>query len=76
MARLCGRLGARAATPRELSGLRQGLRAALDLGALLETSEPTALLGEAQAALAEVASRCWRWTGLAEDPPATFDEGG
>ena len=77
VARLCGRLGARAATPRELSGLRQGLRAALDLGALLETSEPTALLGEAQAALAEVAEPLLALDGaLAEDPPATFDEGG
>ncbi len=77
VARLCGRLGARAATPRELSGLRQGLRAALDLGALLETSEPSPLLVEAQAALAEVAEPLLALDGaLAEDPPATFDEGG
>ncbi len=77
VARLCGRLGARAATPRELSGLRQGLRAALELGALLETSEPPALLREAQAALAEVAEPLLALdAALAEDPPPNFDEGG
>ena len=77
VARLCGRLGARAATPRELAGLRQGLRAALDLGALLETSEPPALLVSAQAALADVAEPLLALdAALAEDPPATFDEGG
>ena len=77
VARLCGRLGARAATPRELAGLRQGLRAALDLGALLENSEPPALLVSAQAALADVAEPLLALdAALAEDPPATFDEGG
>ena len=77
VARLCGRLGARAATPRELAALRQGLRASLDLGALLETSEPPALLVSAQAALADVVEALLALdAALAEDPPATFDEGG
>ncbi len=77
VARLCGRLGARAASPRDLAALRHGLRAALDLGALLETSEPPALLTEAQAALADVVEALLALDGaLAEDPPPTFDEGG
>ncbi len=77
VARLCGRLGARAATPRELAALRQGLRAALEMGALLETSEPPALLAEARAALAEVAESLLALDeALAEDPPPTFEEGG
>ena len=77
VARLCGRLGARAASPRDLAALRHGLRAALDLGALLETSEPPPLLAEAQAALAGVAEPLLVLDGaLAEDPPPTFDEGG
>ena len=77
VARLCGRLGARAASPRDLAALRHGLRAALDLGALLETSEPPALLAGAQVALAEVAEPLLTLDGaLAEDPPPTFDEGG
>ncbi len=77
VARLCGRLGARAASPRDLSALRQGLRAALDLGALLETTEPPALLTAAQAALADVAEPLLALdAALAEDPPPTFDEGG
>ena len=77
VARLCGRLGARAATPRELAALRQGLRASLDLGALLETSEPPELLASAQAALANVVDALLALdAALAEDPPPTFDEGG
>ena len=77
VARLCGRLGARAAAPRELAGLRQGLRAALDLGALLETSEPPALLAGAQAALADVVESLLALDEtLAEDPPPNFEEGG
>ena len=77
VARLCGRLGARATSPRELAGLRQGLRAALDLGALLETSEPPALLAGAQAALAEVVESLLALDEtLAEDPPPNFEEGG
>ena len=77
VARLCGRLGARAASPRELAGLRQGLRAALDLGALLEKSEPSALLASAQAALAEVVEPLLALDeALAEDPPPNFEEGG
>ena len=77
VARLCGRLGARAASPRDLAALRHGLRAALDMGALLETSEPPALLEGAQVALAEVAEPLLTLDGaLAEDPPPTFDEGG
>ena len=77
VARLCGRLGARAASPRDLAALRHGLRAALDLGALLETSEPTALVREAQEALADVVEPLLALdAALAEDPPPTFDEGG
>ena len=77
VARLCGRLGARAASPRELAALRQGLRAALDLGALLERSEPPALLTGAQVALAEVAEPLLALDeALAEDPPPNFEEGG
>ena len=77
VARLCGRLGARAATPRELASLRQGLRAALELGALLERTEPPALLAEARARLAETAGPLLALDEtLAEDPPVTFEEGG
>ncbi len=77
VARLCGRLGARGASPRDLAALRQGLRAALDLGALLEGTEAPSLLRRAQAALAGVAGPLLTLDGaLAEDPPADFEEGG
>ncbi len=77
VARLCGRLGARGASPRELASLRQGLRAALDLGALLERTDPPALLVQAQAALAGAAAPLLTLDeALAEDPPPTFEEGG
>ncbi len=77
VARLCGRLGTRHVSPRELASLRLGLRAALDLGALLEGTEAPPLLKRAQAALAGVAEPLLALDGtLAEDPPATFEEGG
>ena len=77
VARLCGRLGTRHVSPRELASLRLGLRAALDLGALLEGTEAPPLLKRAQAALAGVAEPLLALDGaLAEDPPASFEEGG
>ena len=77
VARLCGRLGTRHVSPRELASLRLGLRAALDLGALLEGTAAPPLLKRAQAALAGVAEPLLALDGtLAEDPPATFEEGG
>ena len=77
VARLCGRLGTRHVSPRELASLRLGLRAALDLGALLEGVEAPPLLQRAQAALAGVAEPLLALDGaLAEEPPATFEEGG
>ncbi len=77
VARLCGRLGTRHVSPRDLASLRQGLRAALDLGALLEGTEAPPLLKRAQAALAGGAGPLLALDGaLAEDPPASFEEGG
>ncbi len=77
VARLCGRLGTRAVSPRELAALRQGLRAALDLGALLQESQPSPLLMGAMEAMAEVAEPLLTLdAALADDPPPSFDEGG
>jgi DNA mismatch repair protein MutS len=75
--RLVGKLGSRAASPRDLHAVRHGLRSTLDLGAIIQRSQPSALLG----------SSCARLSGAAEpllaldaaldpDPPTSFDEGG
>lgn len=76
--RLAGKAGARTAGPRDLHALRQGLRAALDLGAMLERAgELPALLTEASAALSRAAEPLAAIdAALDPDPPATFDEGG
>ncbi|MBH77904.1 MAG: DNA mismatch repair protein MutS [Dehalococcoidia bacterium] len=78
VARLCGRLGARAVTPRELSGLRQGLQAGINLSDLLERAKPpVTLLANSKAALLEATETLSELReALAEDPPITFDEGG
>jgi len=75
VARLCGRLGAGAASPRELAALREGLRAALALGALLERAQaPPALAGAALAGAVEPLLALDE--ALAEEPPPAFEEGG
>ncbi|MFN0148558.1 MAG: DNA mismatch repair protein MutS [Dehalococcoidia bacterium] len=75
--RLGGRLGARSAGPRDLHGLRAGLRAALDLGAVLRRAELPPLLNEALAGLAAGADLLLLLDdALDPDPPAGFDEGG
>jgi DNA mismatch repair protein MutS len=75
--RLAGRVGARSATPRDLHGLRGGLRTTLDLGAILARAETPALLSAAVAALAGAADALLALdAALDEDPPTGFDEGG
>ena len=75
--RLAGRLGARSATPRDLHGLRTGLRATLDLGAMLQRTETTALLAEATSRLAAAADPLLALdAALDPDPPHGFEEGG
>jgi len=75
--RLAGRVGARSANPRDLHGLRTGLRATLDLGAMLQRSKMPALLAEATARLAGAAEPLLSLdAALDPDPPPGFDEGG
>ena len=75
--RIVGKVGARGATPRDLVGLRQGLRSALDLGALLSPAAAPALLLEALKGLAVAAeSLVTLDAALDDDPPVSFDEGG
>ncbi len=77
VARLCGRLGAGAASPRELAALREGLRAALELGALIERAQAPPLLAQAQAALRGAVEPLLALDeALAAEPPPTFEEGG
>ncbi len=77
LARLAGKVGARSAGPRDMAGLREGLRRSIELaGALAEADLPAALGAAAdQLALAHAPLRIIEAT-LADDPPATFDEGG
>lgn len=77
ISRILGRVGARAATPRELAALRDGLRAGLELGALLTAAEPPELLRGALGGLAAAAdSLVTLDAALDDDPPVAFDEGG
>lgn len=75
--RILGKVGARSANPRDLAALRQGLRAALDLGARLPQADAPALLREALRGLAGAAdSLVTLDAALDDDPPQAFDEGG
>ena len=77
IARLVGKVGARSAAPRDLHGLRIGLRATLDLGAILTRSAPSPLLASAMGRLAAVAEPLLSLdAALDPDPPVSFDEGG
>jgi DNA mismatch repair protein MutS len=75
--RLAGKVGTRAANPRDLAGLRHGLRATLDLGAQLTRTATTPLLATATAALAGSTDALLALdAALDDDPPTGFDEGG
>ncbi|MCL4231774.1 MAG: DNA mismatch repair protein MutS [Dehalococcoidia bacterium] len=75
--RLAGKVGARSAGPRDLHGLRAGLRAALDLGAMLNRVQQPALIAGATGRLAATAEPLLALdAALDPDPPASFDEGG
>ena len=75
--RLAGRVASRAASPRDLAALRQGLRATLDLGAQLTRCSPPPLIASATAALASCSEPLLALdAALDDDPPTTFDEGG
>jgi DNA mismatch repair protein MutS len=75
--RLAGKVGDRSAGPRELHGLRTGLRATLDLGAILARAELPPLLGEAMQGLAAGAEVLLLLDdALDPDPPSSFDDGG
>jgi DNA mismatch repair protein MutS len=76
--RLVGALGRRAAAPRDLHGLRLGLRATLDLGAILNrVGKLPALMNDALGGLAAAAGSLLTLdAALDDDPPASFDEGG
>jgi len=75
--RLVGRLGARSAGPRELAALRDGLRACLDVGSVLERSGPPQLVRDAMDGLAASAEALVTLdAALADEPPSSFDEGG
>jgi DNA mismatch repair protein MutS len=77
LARLAGKVGARSAGPRDLHALREGLRAALDLGAALGEQELPTLLDRGRTILASAAEPLLAIDAvLAPDPPATFEEGG
>jgi len=77
ISRILGRVGARAANPRELAALRDGLRAGLELGALLTPADPPELLRGALGGLAVAAdSLVTLDAALGDDPPVAFDEGG
>ncbi len=75
--RLTGRVGARSAGPRELHALRTGLRATLDLGAMLGRHDLPLLLLDALHGLAASAEALLTLDqALDDDPPPAFDEGG
>jgi len=77
IARLVGKIGSRSAAPRDLHNLRLGLRATLDLGAILTRSDPPPLLASAMARLAGAAEPLLSLdASLDPDPPVSFDEGG
>ncbi len=75
--RILGKVGARAATPRDLAALRGGLRATLDLGACIPRDGLPDLLAGALHGLAGAPETLVMLdAALDDDPPATFDEGG
>jgi len=75
--RLAGKVGARSAGPRDLHGLRSGLRTTFDLGAMMTRGEPPGLLMDAAAGLAGAAEALLVLdAALDPDPPTSFDEGG
>jgi DNA mismatch repair protein MutS len=75
--RLAGKVGARSTTPRDLHGLRAGLRATFDLGAILGRTETPPLVSASVAALAGAADDLLALdAALDDDPPPGFDEGG
>jgi DNA mismatch repair protein MutS len=77
LGRLAGKVGARSAGPRDLHGLRLGLRGVLDLGGILARCEPPELLKEAVTGLSAAADALLTIdAALDDDPPAAFDEGG
>ncbi len=77
IARIAGKIGARSAGPRDLHGLRAGLRATFDLGAMLNRLERPGLIAGATARLAAAAEPLLALdAALDPDPPASFDEGG
>ncbi|MGK2965077.1 MAG: DNA mismatch repair protein MutS [Tepidiformaceae bacterium] len=77
LGRLAGRVGARSAGPRDLHGLRAGLRATFDLGAILARCEVPAELQAATAKLAGAADPLLALdAALDEDPPTSFVDGG
>ena len=75
--RLSGKVGARSAGPRDLSGLRLGLRAVLDLGAIASRPQSPPLVKQSLSALGAAADPLLALdAALDEDPPPGFDEGG
>ncbi|MEO8539803.1 MAG: DNA mismatch repair protein MutS [bacterium] len=75
--RILGRVGARSVGPRDLAGLRSGLRAGLELGKHLSAVDVPELLHEALRGLAASAEALITLdAALDEDPPPSFDEGG
>ncbi len=77
IARIAGAVARRSVSPRELHAMRQGLRAALDLGAALARAELPGLLQDSISSLANAAGPLATLdAALDPDPPASFDEGG
>ena len=77
IARILGKAGARSAGPRDLAGLRNGLRAGLDLGMHLSGGDVPELLRHSLRGLAAAAdSLVTLDAALDDDPPHGFDEGG
>jgi DNA mismatch repair protein MutS len=77
MERILGRVGARSANPRDLAALRDGLRAALELGGRLPREGLPAILRESLHGLAAASEALLTLdAALDDDPPAGFDEGG
>jgi DNA mismatch repair protein MutS len=78
LARLAGAVGRRSVRPRELHALRAGLRATLDLGAVIGRSEdlPQLLLDALRGLGTGADALVSLDAALDPDPPASFDEGG
>ncbi|MBI2767863.1 MAG: DNA mismatch repair protein MutS [Chloroflexi bacterium] len=77
LGRLAGKVGARSAGPRDLHGLRLGLRTTLDLAAMLTRGEAPPIVLESLEAIAGAADALLTLdAALDDDPPPGFDEGG